>query len=219
MGCSSCYLLSNDRRASLPNRAHSDKPQTRRSFLAAATAGAMLVGIGAGTVGLLGSLSPAADVVAANKPIEVDISGIAEGTELRIQINRLPVIIRHRRLDEIAAAEGADPSGMIDPFSRDMFGRKPGSADDRLRRSSRDGRFIVLLAQCTRLQCIVQSGAGDFASWFCPCCSTHYDSSGRVRKGAAPWNLLLAVTTQMADGKLLIAPTLLSAQGRQFSKS
>jgi ubiquinol-cytochrome c reductase iron-sulfur subunit len=177
----------------------------------------MMVGIGAVTVGLLGSLSPAADVVAANRPIEVDLSGIAEGTELRIMVNRLPLIIRHRHQDEIAAAEEVVTSGLIDPLSRDMFGRKLGTSDDKVRRISPDGRYIALLGQCTRLECIVLSDAGEFGAWFCPCCGAHYDSSGRARKGPAPWNLLLAVTRQTKKGKLLIAPTRLSAQGSAFS--
>jgi ubiquinol-cytochrome c reductase iron-sulfur subunit len=202
----------------MPDRAPAYEPPTRRGFLFAATAGAMAVGVGAGMVGLLGSLSPAADVVAASKPIEIDLSEIAEGTELKVKLNHLPVIIRHRRIDEIVTAEKIDPADLIDPVSRDMFGRKLGSADDQLRRASPGGRFIVLLAQCTRLECIVLD-AGEFGGWFCPCCGAHYDSSGRVRKGLAPFNLLLAVTRQTKNGQLLIAPTRLSTQGSGFVKT
>jgi len=31
--------------------------------------------------------------------------------------------------------------------------------------------------------------AGDFGGWFCPCHGSHYDISGRIRKGPAPLNL------------------------------
>ena len=30
---------------------------------------------------------------------------------------------------------------------------------------------------------------GDFGGWFCPCRGSHYDTSGRVRKGPAPKTL------------------------------
>jgi ubiquinol-cytochrome c reductase iron-sulfur subunit len=31
--------------------------------------------------------------------------------------------------------------------------------------------------------------AGEFNGWFCPCHGSHYDISGRIRKGPAPLNL------------------------------
>ena len=30
---------------------------------------------------------------------------------------------------------------------------------------------------------------GDFNGWFCPCHGSHYDVSGRIRKGPAPTNM------------------------------
>jgi len=30
---------------------------------------------------------------------------------------------------------------------------------------------------------------GDFGGWYCPCHGSHYDASGRIRKGPAPFNL------------------------------
>ena len=34
---------------------------------------------------------------------------------------------------------------------------------------------------------------GDFNGWFCPCHGSHYDTSGRIRKGPAPTNLPVPV--------------------------
>ena len=31
--------------------------------------------------------------------------------------------------------------------------------------------------------------AGDYGGWYCPCHGSHYDISGRIRKGPAPLNL------------------------------
>ncbi|CAF5063437.1 unnamed protein product, partial [Rotaria magnacalcarata] len=30
---------------------------------------------------------------------------------------------------------------------------------------------------------------GDFGGYYCPCHGSHYDASGRIRKGPAPLNL------------------------------
>lgn len=45
------------------------------------------------------------------------------------------------------------------------------------------------LGVCTHLGCVPIGEAGDFGGWFCPCHGSHYDISGRIRKGPAPLNL------------------------------
>ena len=35
----------------------------------------------------------------------------------------------------------------------------------------------------------IGDGKGDYGGWFCPCHGSHYDISGRIRKGPAPENL------------------------------
>lgn len=47
----------------------------------------------------------------------------------------------------------------------------------------------VCLGVCTHLGCVPIGEAGDFGGWFCPCHGSHYDISGRIRKGPAPLNL------------------------------
>ena len=47
---------------------------------------------------------------------------------------------------------------------------------------------------CTHLGCVPLGTAatdtrGEFGGWFCPCHGSHYDTSGRIRKGPAPANL------------------------------
>ncbi len=46
-----------------------------------------------------------------------------------------------------------------------------------------------MLGVCTHLGCVPLSNAGDWGGWFCPCHGSHYDTSGRIRKGPAPLNL------------------------------
>ena len=54
--------------------------------------------------------------------------------------------------------------------------------------------WLVVVGVCSHLGCIPLGQKetdvkGDFNGWFCPCHGSHYDSSGRVRKGPAPKNL------------------------------
>ena len=52
-------------------------------------------------------------------------------------------------------------------------------------------KYLVMLAVCTHLGCVPVGEAGEFGGWFCPCHGSHYDTSGRIRKGPAPENLLV----------------------------
>ena len=36
---------------------------------------------------------------------------------------------------------------------------------------------------------ITEKDKGDYNGWFCPCHGSHYDVSGRIRKGPAPKNM------------------------------
>lgn len=48
---------------------------------------------------------------------------------------------------------------------------------------------LVMIGVCTHLGCVPIGEAGDYGGWFCPCHGSHYDISGRIRKGPAPLNL------------------------------
>ena len=50
-------------------------------------------------------------------------------------------------------------------------------------------QWLVVVGVCTHLGCVPLPNAGDYHGWFCPCHGSHYDTSGRVRKGPAPYNL------------------------------
>ena len=50
-------------------------------------------------------------------------------------------------------------------------------------------QWLVLVGTCTHLGCVPTFGGGDYGGWFCPCHGSHYDTSGRIRKGPAPLNL------------------------------
>ncbi|MEL6420103.1 MAG: Rieske 2Fe-2S domain-containing protein, partial [Pseudomonadota bacterium] len=54
--------------------------------------------------------------------------------------------------------------------------------------------WLVMLCVGTQLGCLPPVVvAGDFVGWFCPCHGSHYDTSGRIRRGPAPTNLEVPV--------------------------
>ena len=55
-------------------------------------------------------------------------------------------------------------------------------------------KWLVVVGVCTHLGCVplgqkIGDSKGEFGGWFCPCHGSHYDTSGRIRKGPAPLNL------------------------------
>lgn len=134
------------------------------------------------------SMSASADVLALASA-EFEVSGIAEGTTLTVKWRGKPVFIRHRTDDEIAKEAAVNITTLRDPQN---------DAD-----RYQDPKWLVVLGICTHLGCVPISGAGEFGGWFCPCHGSHYDVSGRIRKGPAPLNLELPPYV-LTDGKLVV---------------
>lgn len=106
---------------------------------------------------------------------EFDLSDIEMGKTITVKWRGKPVFIRHRSAEEIATEE-AVPMDML---------RDPENDADRCLKQ----QFMVVLGICPHLGCVPLPNAGDFGGWFCPCHGSHYDVSGRIRKGPAPLNL------------------------------
>jgi len=69
--------------------------------------------------------------------------------------------------------------------------------------------WLVMVGICTHLGCIPKGQTlgderGDFGGWFCPCHGSHYDTSGRIRRGPAPKNLVIPPITFIDDTKIKI---------------
>lgn len=161
---------------------------TRRDFLYYATAGAGAVTVGAAAWPLVNQMNPSADVRALSS-IQVDISGIEPGTQLTVKWLGKPVFIRRRTEEEITEARDVDLAVLIDGEARNT---NLGEADasDENRALDETGEWLVMMGVCTHLGCVpLGDGAGDYNGWFCPCHGSHYDTSGRIRKGPAPTNL------------------------------
>ncbi|MEM1075387.1 MAG: ubiquinol-cytochrome c reductase iron-sulfur subunit [Pseudomonadota bacterium] len=168
-----------------------DHEGTRRDFLYYATAGAGAVTAGAAIWPLVNQMNPSADVLALSS-IRVDVSAIEPGTQLTVKWLGKPVFIRRRTEEEISAARDVAVSDLPDQSAENA--NNPGAdAADENRALDETGEWLVMMGVCTHLGCVPLGDAGDFGGWFCPCHGSHYDTSGRIRKGPAPTNLPVPV--------------------------
>jgi ubiquinol-cytochrome c reductase iron-sulfur subunit len=136
------------------------------------------------------TMSASADVLAMAQ-LEVELDKVAMGSTATVKWRGKPVFVRHRTDKEIEREAAVDASALRDP-----------QADtDRVQ----DPKWLVALGVCTHLGCVPIPNAGEFHGFFCPCHGSHYDASGRIRKGPAPLNLEVPPYVFIEDGaKLLI---------------
>ena len=175
-----------------------DHEGTRRDFLYYATAGAGAITAGAAVWPLVNQMNPSADVKALSS-IRVDISEIEPGTQLTVKWLGKPVFIRRRTEDEISEARGVAMNDLIDLSARNNNAPELDAADEN-RALDETGEWLVMMGVCTHLGCVpLGDGAGDFHGWFCPCHGSHYDTSGRIRKGPAPENLPVPMAAFVDD--------------------
>ena len=156
-----------------------EKDDSKRDFLVVSTYA--LAGVGAASFvwPLIDQMNPAAYTLALAST-EIDLSSLEEGQSITVKWRGKPVFVRHRTPDEIKQAKEV----LID----DM--RDPQTDSDRVANE----KYIVLVGVCTHLGCVPlgqKTGdiKGQYGGWFCPCHGSHYDNSGRIRKGPAPTNL------------------------------
>ena len=151
---------------------------TRRDFIHIA-AGAAAAGAGVMIAWpLVNQMNPAADTLALSV-IDFDLTKVAEGQQVVVKWQGKPVFVRYRTPAEIQAARETPMSALKDP-----------QADTDRVKEGRE-QYLVLVGSCTHLGCVPTFGTGDYGGWFCPCHGSHYDTSGRIRKGPAPTNLVV----------------------------
>ena len=158
---------------------HSEDGETRRDFLYLTATAMGVVGTAAVAWPIIDSMNPAADVRALAST-EVDLSPIEEGMSITVIWRGNPVFVRHRTAAEIETARSVALDELPDPETDETRVQKP--------------QWLVMVGVCTHLGCIpkgqrVGEAKGEFDGWFCPCHGSHYDTSGRIRKGPAPTNL------------------------------
>ena len=151
-----------------------DNEPSRRDFLYIATGAVGAVGAAFAVWPLIHQMNPDASVQALAS-IEVNLDAIAEGQSITVMWRGKPVFIRHRTAEEIAEAENVAMADLPDPEADADRVQKP--------------QWLIMEGICTHLGCVPLGEAGDYNGWFCPCHGSHYDTSGRIRKGPAPLNL------------------------------
>jgi ubiquinol-cytochrome c reductase iron-sulfur subunit len=161
-----------------PASEHGDEG-TRRDFLYLVTGATTVVGAAVMLWPLIDAMNPSADTLALAST-DVDLSGVEEGMAITVTWRGKPVFIRHRTPEEIEAARAVDLDDLPDPQPDDMRVIEP--------------QWLVLVGVCTHLGCVPlgqrpNDPHGDYGGWFCPCHGSHYDTSGRIRRGPAPLNL------------------------------
>ena len=147
---------------------------SRRDFLYLATGAVAGVGALAAAWPLIDQMNPSKDVLALAST-EVDLSSITEGQSVTVMWRGKPVFIRARTSNEIDAARATPIDQLKDP--------EPD--EDRVVKDP----WLVMVGVCTHLGCVPVGDAGEYDGWYCPCHGSHYDTSGRIRKGPAPENL------------------------------
>ena len=153
--------------------------QEKRDFLFLTTGGLALAGGALTAWGLIDTMNPAKDVLALSST-EVDLSLIEEGQALTVMWRGKPVFIKHRTKSEIEDARAVDINSLKHKDLDETRVKNPN--------------WLIVLGVCTHLGCVplgqkVGDVKGEYGGWFCPCHGSHYDTSGRIRKGPAPLNL------------------------------
>jgi len=150
------------------------KKSKRRDFLFTASYALGAVGVGVAVWPLVDQMNPDKSVKALAST-EVDVSLLEPGKSITVLWRGKPVFIKRRTQKEIAEARAVKLEDLKDP-EKD---------EDR----AKDPEWLVMLGVCTHLGCVPLGDKGEYNGWFCPCHGSHYDTSGRIRKGPAPTNL------------------------------
>ena len=168
----------------------------RRDFLDIAAVSAAGIGGLAVLYPLVSQMAPSKDVLAASST-EVDVSAIEPGQAIKAVFRKQPLFIRRLTPAEIAEANAVSVGSL----------RDPQTLADRTQEGHED--MLVTMGVCTHLGCVPLGAAegevkGEFGGYFCPCHGSHYDTSGRIRKGPAPENLPVPPYEFLSDSTIKI---------------
>ena len=169
-----------------------DKPEkknNRRDFLFTASYTIGAVGLGATIWPFIDQMNPDSSVKAL-ATTEVDLSQIEPGKSITVLWRGKPVFIKRRTESEISEAQ----SVILEEL------KHPEKDQDRVKKPE----WLVMLGICTHLGCVPLSDKGEYKGWFCPCHGSHYDTSGRIRKGPAPVNMEVPKYTFIDDNTIKI---------------
>ena len=169
-----------------------DKPEkknNRRDFLFTASYTIGAVGLGATIWPFIDQMNPDSSVKAL-ATTEVDLSQIEPGKSITVLWRGKQVFIKRRTESEISEAQSVKLEEL----------KHPEKDQDRVKKPE----WLVMLGICTHLGCVPLSDKGEYKGWFCPCHGSHYDTSGRIRKGPAPVNMEVPKYTFIDDNTIKI---------------
>jgi len=135
------------------------------------------------------TMNASADVLALAK-IEIKLSEIPEGKNATFKWRNKPLFVRHRTGQEIEQEQAVDVGTLRDPQHDSDRCSNP--------------EWLILLGVCTHLGCVPVAGMGEYGGYYCPCHGSHYDASGRIRKGPAPLNLEIPEHTFVTEDLLVV---------------
>jgi ubiquinol-cytochrome c reductase iron-sulfur subunit len=172
---------------------HGHEPDpNRRDFITVA-------GLSFAAVGGAVSLWPFIQQMNPDASTQADLAPVKEGQAITVMWRGKPVFIRNRTKAEVEEARKVSVTELADR----------ANASDGARTKKGKDNWLVLVGVCTHLGCIPKGQSladqkGDFGGWFCPCHGSHYDTSGRIRKGPAPKNLDVPPYEFTSDSKIRI---------------
>ena len=187
---------------------HTADPPNRRDFIVIAAQAFAGVGAAMALWPFIQQMNPDASTQAAAS-IEVDLSPVKEGQAITVLWRGKPVFVRNRTKEEITKAVEVKVADLVDPSARNDALPEKTPATDLNRTKKGKENWLVLVGICTHLGCIpkgqsIADARGDFGGWFCPCHGSHYDTSGRIRRGPAPRNLEVPPYEFVSDTKVKI---------------
>jgi ubiquinol-cytochrome c reductase iron-sulfur subunit len=175
-----------------PDQHTGGQDPNRRDFIHIAAGAAAVGAVGALAWPFIDQMNPAGDTLALAS-IEFDLTKVAPGQQVTVKWRGKPLFVRNRTAAEIERAIKDDNASDLKDPQKDEDRHKPGKA-----------QWLVLVGTCTHLGCVPTFGGGDYGGWFCPCHGSHYDTSGRIRKGPAPKNLQVPEYDFLSDTKVKI---------------
>lgn len=161
----------------------------RREFIHQASGSMGIIALGAAAWPIIDQMNPSKDVKAL-ATVEFDLSSLEEGQSKTILWRGKPLFIRHRTQEEIRLAKSVEIDNLPDPAKDEDRAQNP--------------KYLVLIGVCTHLGCVPSGKEGEYDGWFCPCHGSHYDTSGRIRKGPAPKNLEVPPYKYTSEKKILV---------------
>lgn len=192
--------------ASMTDDDSSGHDVTRRDFIHIAAISFVGIGAAAALWPAIDQMNPDAAALSLAS-IDVDLEPIQTGQSITVMWRGKPVFIRNRTEEEVAKARSVQVAELKDPVARVEGEELPATDENRVKQGHEN--WLVMIGICTHLGCIPKGqqpsdNKGEYGGWFCPCHGSHYDESGRVRKGPAPRNLDVPPYQFASDTKITI---------------